>query len=135
MNKGFKKRYPYEALDIFTLGICSTLNNLRTTYWVAPKGITLGESDHYKYVAYELDYILTSIERYYFFMEFTDSYSKPKAATILGLAAGFVFSADHFIAANLKPNLYDYSDYTEIWTHNKKSEFKYKMEMKFSRLE
>lgn len=52
--------------------------------------------------------MLTSIERMYYFKNFTDFFSKTKATCLIGLSCGFIISAEHLISANCTADLVTY---------------------------
>jgi ribosome-associated toxin RatA of RatAB toxin-antitoxin module len=46
----------------------------------------------------------------YYFKNFTDNFSKTRAAVLIGLSCGFLFSAEHFISANCTAGLTTYEN-------------------------
>ena len=54
-----------------------------------------------KIVILKLDYILSFMERFFFFSEFVDCISKNSLIQLLGLSAGFVLTAEDIIKAKL----------------------------------
>ena len=61
------------------MGLCTTFSVLRKSYWESGYNIPMGEDEHYKVAATHLDYIFTTIERYYHFTDFMDFFSKARA--------------------------------------------------------
>ena len=53
-------------------------------------------------VAYNLDYLLSAIEKYNFFTNKMNFFSKLRLMPIIGLAIGFAFSTNDLVRANVK---------------------------------
>lgn len=97
-----------DEVPIFTMGISSTLATLRKTFWNPYEGMQPRDDEHYKIACNQIDFILTSVERMYYFKNFTDNFSKTRAAVLIGMSCGFIFSAEHFISANCTAGLVTY---------------------------
>lgn len=102
------------------MGLCSTFSTLRKAYWECGHNTTRGDEDHKKIVATHLDYIFTTIERYYHFRSFMDFFSKARAFQLVGLAIGITFTAEDMINANCNAPFVNYTRANELFELMKK---------------
>lgn len=63
----------------FNMTMCTSLSVLRRAYWECGYNLQRGDDDHYKVVATQLDFVLTSLERVYHYQGYMDFFSKPRA--------------------------------------------------------
>lgn len=99
----------------FNMGLCTTFSTLRKAYWECGYNTPRGDDDHQKIVATHLDYVFTTIERFYHFRGYMDFFSKARAFQLVGLAVGFTFTAENLIIANCNAPFVSYARANKLY--------------------
>ena len=102
-------------MPYYSIGMATTFSNLRKAYWNRSYNIVPGDDDHHKIVATHFDYILSTIERTFFYRSFMDFFSKFRVFSFMGISAGFTFTTDHLIAASINNQLVSYQRANELY--------------------
>ncbi|EGR29391.1 phage head-tail adaptor family protein, putative [Ichthyophthirius multifiliis] len=93
---------------IMQLNVLTSLYQLKRCYWDI-FGYADREDDHSKQVSFLIDFLLSTIEKYYFYDDMIDYFSKFRLIQIIGLACGFTLTTDDILRSNPTESLYNYN--------------------------